>query len=29
MLRDVEPELVDLLVKEIVDKIYNDTVAKW
>lgn len=29
MLSDVEGELVDLLVKEIVDKIYNDTVAKW
>lgn len=29
LLRDVEPELVDLMVKEIVDKIYNDTVAKW
>lgn len=29
MLADVEPELIDILVKEIVDKIYNDTVAKW
>ncbi|NLI71309.1 MAG: LptE family protein [Bacteroidales bacterium] len=29
MLSDVEDELVDLLVKEIVDKIYNDTVARW
>lgn len=29
MLKDVEPELVDILVKEIVDKIYNDTVARW
>lgn len=29
MLADVEPELVSILVKEIVDKIYNDTVAKW
>lgn len=29
MLSDVEGELTDLLVKEIVDKIYNDTVAKW
>ena len=29
LLSDVEPELIDILVKEIVDKIYNDTVAKW
>lgn len=29
MLSDVEPELIDILVKEIVDKIYNDTVARW
>ncbi len=29
MLSDVEAELVDLLIKEIIDKIYNDTVAKW
>ncbi|NLO71229.1 MAG: LptE family protein [Porphyromonadaceae bacterium] len=26
---EVEGELIDLLVKEIVDKIYNDTVARW
>ncbi|HHT23544.1 MAG TPA: LptE family protein [Bacteroidales bacterium] len=29
MLADVEPELISIMVKEIVDKIYNDTVAKW
>lgn len=29
MLSDVEGELMDILVKEIVDKIYNDTVARW
>ncbi len=29
LLSEVEPELIDILVKEIVDKIYNDTVAKW
>lgn len=29
MLSDVEGELMDVLVKEIVDKIYNDTVARW
>lgn len=29
MLSDVEGQLIDELVKEIVDKIYNDTVAKW
>lgn len=29
MLSEVEGELMDILVKEIVDKIYNDTVAKW
>lgn len=29
MLTDVETELVDEMVKEIADKIFNDTVAKW
>ncbi len=29
MLTDVEAELVDDMVKEIVDKIFNETVAKW
>ncbi len=29
MLNDVEAELVKIMVDEIVDKIYNDTVAKW
>ncbi|MFV0470835.1 MAG: LptE family protein [Paludibacteraceae bacterium] len=29
MLNDVQDELVKILVDEIVDKIYNDTVAKW
>ncbi len=29
MLTDVEAELVDEMVKEIVDKIFNETVAKW
>jgi len=29
MLNDVEGELVKTMVDEIVDKIYNDTVAKW
>lgn len=29
LLSEAEPELIDVLVKEIVDKLYNDTVAKW
>ncbi|VBB45332.1 conserved hypothetical protein [uncultured Paludibacter sp.] len=29
MLNDVQDELVKIMVDEIVDKIYNDTVAKW
>lgn len=29
MLNDVQDELVKVMVDEIVDKIYNDTVAKW
>ncbi len=29
MLSDVEGELVNEMVKEIVDKIFNETVAKW
>lgn len=29
MLNDVEPELVKTMVDEIVDKIFNDSVAKW
>ncbi len=29
MLADVEEELIDFLVKEIIDNIYNDTVARW
>ena len=29
MLGDVEPELITILVKDIVDKIYNETVARW
>ncbi|PIF02703.1 MAG: hypothetical protein CR965_00235 [Paludibacter sp.] len=29
MLTDVEAELVDEMVKEISDKIFNETVAKW
>ena len=29
MLADVEPELIEILVNEIVDNIYNDTVARW
>lgn len=29
MLTDVEAELVEEMVKEIADKIFNDTVAKW
>ncbi len=29
MLADVEDELVTILIKEIIDNIYNDTVAKW
>ena len=29
MLNDVEPELIKTMTEEIVDKIFNDTVAKW
>lgn len=29
MLSAVEAELLDIIVKEIVDNIYNDTVARW
>jgi len=29
MLNDVEAELVKIMVDEIVDKVYNDTVSKW
>lgn len=29
MLADVEDEIVTILIKEIIDNIYNDTVAKW
>ncbi len=29
MLADVEDELTTILIKEIVDNIFNDTVAKW
>ncbi len=29
MLNDVEPELIKTMTEEIIDKIFNDTVAKW
>ena len=29
MLSDVQDELCDIIIKEIADNIYNDTVAKW
>jgi hypothetical protein len=29
MLNDVQDELCDIMIKEIADQIYNDTVARW
>ena len=29
MLNDVQDELCDIIIKEIAENIYNDTVAKW
>lgn len=29
MLNEVEPELIKTMTEEIIDKIFNDTVAKW